>query len=284
MTEIVQIAPFIGPGSGVAGVAYNLEREFLAMGHTVEQFTQATARRPRRWPTNPLLRKLAEFRRVVWFDTVGTVRARRFLAARPDAVSVCHGALLVGDVYVNHGIVGEAMRARGNTLVRMARNPTHLHLPSRPRPVPRPHSSCRRRSVGGRARALQHAYGRVRAPIEIIPNGVDVEAYPPAQPVERRAASAAFPLTTTRVSCLFVGHEFGRKGLDLAIEALVHAPTVLLLVAGGKRPGDSRLPLTAQRSGWRIGCSARPANRPGAVLRCIRHVRTAERLRVSRAC
>jgi UDP-glucose:(heptosyl)LPS alpha-1,3-glucosyltransferase len=32
---------------------------------------------------------------------------------------------------------------------------------------------------------------------------------------------------------LFVGHEFSRKGLEYAISALLHAPAVLLLVAGG---------------------------------------------------
>ena len=48
MTHIVQIAPSIGPGSGVAGVAYALEREFIAAGATVERFTAADAGRPRR--------------------------------------------------------------------------------------------------------------------------------------------------------------------------------------------------------------------------------------------
>jgi hypothetical protein len=36
MTHIVQIAPFIGRGSGVAGVAWNLQTEFAALGHQVE--------------------------------------------------------------------------------------------------------------------------------------------------------------------------------------------------------------------------------------------------------
>ena len=45
MTQIVQIAPSIGPGSGVAGVAYALEREFIAAGATVERFTAADAGR-----------------------------------------------------------------------------------------------------------------------------------------------------------------------------------------------------------------------------------------------
>ena len=72
------------------------------------------------------LRALALFRRMVWFTTVGTVRARRFLAERPDAVSICHNNAMVGDIYVNHGVVGAAMRARGNGVWRMVRNPTHI--------------------------------------------------------------------------------------------------------------------------------------------------------------
>ncbi len=266
--HIVQLASSIGPGSGVAGVAHNLEREFLAMGHTVERFTLATAGwRPRRWPTHPLLRKLADFRRVVWFDTVGTVRARRFLAARPDAVSICHGALLVGDVYVNHGIVSEAMRARGDTLVRMVRDPTHPFTFVRDlvRYRGRTHRAVVALSADEPAR-LRHTYGRVRAPIEIIPNGVDVEAYRLAEPDGRRAARAAFALPDEARVALFVGHEFGRKGLELAIEALVHAPAVLLLVAGGESPeAISKPPRTPSATVCWIGscCSVREQ-----ILRC----------------
>ena len=45
--HIVQIAPDIAPGSGVAGVASALEREFIAKGVSVERFTLAEARGPR---------------------------------------------------------------------------------------------------------------------------------------------------------------------------------------------------------------------------------------------
>ena len=45
MTRIVQIAPTIEPGSGVAGVAFALEREFIATGVQVERFTAADAGR-----------------------------------------------------------------------------------------------------------------------------------------------------------------------------------------------------------------------------------------------
>ena len=45
MTRIVQIVPFIGPGTGVAGVAWNLEQQFRALGATVERYTFDDARR-----------------------------------------------------------------------------------------------------------------------------------------------------------------------------------------------------------------------------------------------
>ena len=70
----------------------------------------------------------ALFRRMVWFTTVGTLRARRFLLERPDAVSICHNNAMVGDVYVNHGVVGAAMRARGNSMWRMVRNGLRMKI------------------------------------------------------------------------------------------------------------------------------------------------------------
>src|SRR5690606_17981158 len=87
MTHIVQIAPTIAPGSGVAGVAYALEQEFIAAGATVERFTAADAGRPPLGARRTVLgTHLARARHVIWFSTVGTRRARRFLAERPDAV------------------------------------------------------------------------------------------------------------------------------------------------------------------------------------------------------
>ncbi|MDT0186478.1 glycosyltransferase family 4 protein [Microbacterium sp. ARD31] len=236
--HVVQLAQHIGPGSGVAGVAYNLERQFRAMGHTVEQFTLRTAGwRERPWPRNRHLRALAMFRRTIWFSTVGTMRARRFLAARPRCVSICHGAPLAGHVYVNHGVVSEAMRSRGHGLLRMIQNPTHPFTYMRD--FVRYHSSTHRVVVAlspSERVALLRAYGRIKPSIEVIPNGVEPDVYRPPTVDERRSARAAFALDDEARVALFVGHEFGRKGLDSAIESLVHAPTVLLLVAGGETP------------------------------------------------
>lgn len=234
--HIVQIVPFIGPGSGVAGVAWNLDREFRAMGHTVESFTYATAgyRSRRPWPKRRLLRVFALFRRTVWFTTVGTMRARRFLRERPDAVSICHNNAMAGDVYVNHGVVGAAMRARGNGVWRMVRNPTHPF--TFVRDLIRYRSGIHRSVVAlspSDADTLRRVYGRVRPPITVISNGVDLEEYRPPTADERREAREVFHLDQDDRVVLFIGHEFARKGLDFAIDALAQAPTVMLLVVGG---------------------------------------------------
>lgn len=249
--HIVQIAPAIAPGSGVAGVAYHLEREFLAAGATVERFTAATAGRPPRTSRRSAVgTHLARARKVVWFSTVGTVRAKRFLAARPDAVTICHNDVLAGDVYVNHGLLQAAMRARGRYAWRMVRNPVHLFTAVRDRIRYRGRSH---RAVvaltPGEARLLVSTYGRVRAPIHVIPNGVDTERFRPPSDEERAAARARLGLPDGRTVAVFVGHEFERKGLPIAIEALRHAPDAGLLVVGGTAEMIRRAEAVARRHG-----------------------------------
>ncbi|RZS63463.1 UDP-glucose:(heptosyl)LPS alpha-1,3-glucosyltransferase [Agromyces ramosus] len=236
MTRIVQIVPFIGPGSGVAGVAWNLERQFRALGATVERYTFEDARQGKssKWPKARLLRRFARGWRVVWLSTVGTARVRRFLAERPEAISICHNDLLAGDVYVDHGVILASMRARGNPAWLMLRNPFHIfiHLRDRYRYRGRTHRAVVALSRQDVAE-LHHAYGRVRPPVVVIPNGVDLDRFRPPTPQERREARAALRLGDEERVAVFVGHEFHRKGLDVAIEGLRHAPSVLLLIVGG---------------------------------------------------
>ncbi len=236
MTRIVQIAPTIRPGSGVAGVAYNLEREFAAAGATVERFTLAEAgKRPaRRGRRTTIGNHLEGARNVVWFSTLGTRRARRFLAARPDAISICHNDVMAGDVYVNHGLLQAAMRARGRYALRMVRNPVHLFTTVRDRIRYR---GRRHRAIVAltttEADLLVSTYGRVRAPVHVIPNGVDVERFRPPDATERSRARAALNIDDDRTVAVFVGHEFERKGLPLVSEGLRRAGGVTLLVVGG---------------------------------------------------
>jgi UDP-glucose:(heptosyl)LPS alpha-1,3-glucosyltransferase len=234
--RIVQIVPFVGPGSGVAGVAWNLERELRALGVEVENFTFASAAhglreiRARGWRTA----RIAQAQRMIWFSLVGTRRAKQFLARRRDAVSICHNNAMVGDVYVNHGVLLAAMRARGNSVLRFLRDPTHIftHL----RDLIRYRSGIHRYVVvlsDDEIGVLTHTYGRVRPPITVIPNGVDLERFRPPSDVERREARRRFQLDDEDRVAAFVGHEFDRKGLPIVLEAMASAPTVLLMVVGG---------------------------------------------------
>lgn len=235
MTEplhIVQIAPQISPGSGVGMVAYALEREFQAVGAIVERFTLEDARgRPSR--SSPSRLRLAWD--VVWFSTVGTRRAKRFLAARPDAVSICHNDVMAGDIYVNHGILPAAMRARGHFALRMMRNPLHLFIAVRDRV--RYRGGTHRAIVvlsSTEAALLGTEYGKVCAPITVIGNGVDLERFRPPTIGERAEARARLGFEEDDRVALFIGHEFDRKGLPAVMEALSRVgPRIKLLVVGG---------------------------------------------------
>lgn len=236
MTRIVQIVPFIGPGTGVAGVAHHLERELRALGATVERFTfQDAQRRPeRRWPKGTIFARIRGGWRMVWFSTVGTIRAREFLADRPDAITITHNNVLVGDVYVNHGLLLASMRARGRSFWAIYRNPVHvfIYLRDRVRYRGRTHRAVVCLSEAD-ATDLRTTYGPIRPRVEVIPNGVDLGWFRPPTPEERSAARAELKLGTEERVAVFVGHEFSRKGLSFAIQGLTHAPSVLLLIIGG---------------------------------------------------
>lgn len=246
MTRIVQIVPFMRPGSGVAGVAWNLDRALRSLGADVEAYTYTQARAGEREPIAVRGRRtarLASSWRVVWMSTEGTRRARDFLAERPDAVSIVHSNVTIGDVYVNHGVLFAAMRARGRAGLRLLKDPSRIYVHFRDRKRYRGHAH--RRIVvltAAEEQTLVSSYGRVGPPVRIISNGVDLDEYRPPTSDERAEARRVFELDEEDRVALFVGHEFDRKGLPLAIEALTHAPTVLLLVVGGARKmvDDSR--------------------------------------------
>ena len=76
-----------------------------------------------------------------------------------------------------------------------------------------------------------------------IPNGVDVDAFAPgSRLVEARALRARLQLSSERRVAIFVGSEWGRKGLEPAIRALAQAEGWDLLVVGdGDRARYERL-------------------------------------------
>lgn len=230
--HIVQIAPEIAPGRGVAMVAFALEREFVAAGATVERFTLEDARGR---PAPAHRSRLGHAWDVVWFSTIGTARAKRFLAQRPDAVAICHNDALTGDIYVNHGVLPAAMRARGHYTWRMVRNPLHLFtaLRDRIRYRGRAHRAIVALSTT-EANLLRREYGSIRAPITVIGNGVDLDRFRTATSEERAAGRARLRIPSDAYIAIFVGNEFERKGLSLLIDALPSLPhDVTLLVVGG---------------------------------------------------
>lgn len=239
MTRIVQMAPFMVAGAGVPGVAWNLDREFRRLGADVDAFTFDTARRGRADPIRVRGRisaRLVSSWRTVWLSTVGTRRAREYLERHPDTIAIVHGSFVAGDIYVSHGVLFAAMRAQGAGVWRYLRDPTNVYAHLRDRR--RYRRGTHRRVVvltPAEAQTLVDSYGNVAAPVAVISNGVDLDAFRPPTDGERRAARAQFQLDDEDRVAVFIGHEFERKGLPLTIEALVHAPTVLLLVVGGIR-------------------------------------------------
>lgn len=248
--HIVQIVPSIGRGSGVAGVAWELQTQFQALGHTTEALTErSTGRRPVA-ARSLLLHRLSRLGAAISFSIIGGRRIRRHLAAHPDSVSLCHNAALAGDVYVNHGVVAETMHARGHGFWRMLRNPLHVftHLRDRHR-----YRGDTHRAVVAltdeETEVLRRVYGRVRPPIHVIPHGVDLERFHPPTTDERQAARERLGLDDEHRIALFIGHELDRKGVALLIDALVHAPTVMLLIVGGYRSAVDRMTARAQAKG-----------------------------------
>ena len=249
--HIVQIVPTIGSGSGVGGSAMRLSEELRRLGHRVEAFTADMARgHGRARPRTLLMHRLSRVWYAVEFSIAGTRKAKRFLAERPGAVSICHNAVMAGDVYVNHGIVFSSMRARGDAFWRMVRNPLHSFTFVRDRIRYRGHThraivALTDDEVG----ELSRVYGRVAPPVTVIPHGVDLERFRPPDAAERSSARAALKLDDEHRVALFVGHEFERKGVGEAIDALVHAPTVLLLVVGGYASAIERMRHRAEAAG-----------------------------------
>lgn len=241
--RILQIAPEIAPGSGVGGVAHHLEDAFERAGVSTARFTLADARGAWLPAPGPGVRgRLVLLARVVWFSTVGTVLARRRLArerrtlagSRGAVVSICHNDVLAGDVYVNHGILRVAMRARGGYAWRMVRNPLHLFTAARD--AARYRGRTHRVVVNltrSEREALRDTYPRLRARAVVIGNGVDVTRFSPPSPEERAAARAAAGVPSDAVHVVFVGHEFDRKGLDLVLTAAADLPRVHVSVVGG---------------------------------------------------
>lgn len=240
MRVICQLAPRIAEGTGVGAVAAGLGKALREKSVTVEEFTLAdTSYRsiPTRWT---MTRHLEHVLEVVYFSTAGSALARRRLRRAPESWSICHNDLLAGDVYVNHGLLRVAMASRTHPRLRMLRNP--LHVFTQGRDWWRFNYSHAHRAVVHLTRAEQatfeRLYPRCTLPTAVIGNGVDTSYYRPPHHAERLAARERFSVPPESFVVSFAGHEFGRKGLDLLIDALPMLPDRVHLLVTGGRPED----------------------------------------------
>ncbi len=103
---IVQCTRTIHPNGGVSGVAYFLEQEFIKQGYQTERFTIENLPlgflfRERKIK-NIFFAKIYLFLSVCYYSIVGTI----FLSfyKKKDRIIVCHNDVLIGDIYVNHGL------------------------------------------------------------------------------------------------------------------------------------------------------------------------------------
>ena len=247
--HIVQIASRIGRGTGIAAVAWNLEREFLALGHSTERLiTEPRAARTR------LGHVLSQAWSNVHQTFRGTSAARRLLAGRPGAVAISHNAVMAGELHVDHGMQLAAIAARGAMPWRLLRNPVVLFgwLRDGTRFRRRLHRAIVA-PTASEAATLRRLHPRSRTDVTVIPHGVDLEGFRPPTGDERRAARAALGLDDEHRVVLFIGHELRWKGVPLLIDALGHATTVMLLVVGG----DARTVPQMQRRAERLGVADR---------------------------
>ena len=72
----------------------------------------------------------------------------------------------------------------------------------------------------GVERELRQYYDIGNAPVKIIPNAADTDVFKPLTPSERTAWRKANGLGEQDLLLVFVGGEWERKGLNLAIRAL----------------------------------------------------------------
>ncbi len=191
-----------------------------------------------RIPTRGAMSHLGRLLVVPLFTLAATLALRR----HRDAVIVSHGDTLGGDVLVIHAVnaasLDEKKRA-GNWMWLF--NPIHLWVALRDRFM-----------IGGRryrkyvgvslrvATELETYYKVPRDLIAVIPNGIDLGKFK-ADPAMGRAIRSEFGIPADARLLLFVSHEFDRKGLAFAVEAMKQLDgDVRLLVVGSDNQAPYR--------------------------------------------
>ena len=249
--EIVQIVQELSSVGGVESVACELAAAFSrarigntvlasAVGDRVDEGTRIE--RVGAWlsrvRTRGVLRYLGRLIVVPMF----TILATRAVLRHSRAVVISHGDSLSGDILVVHAVNAQSLaEKRSAQLWSWMFNPMHLWVAMRDRWMI---GGLRYRiyvAVSPRvATELQQIYKVPASRIRVIPNGIDLTRFTR----DARAGLAIrdeFNIPAEAKLLLFAGHEFRRKGLAHAIDALERlGPDVWLLVVGSDNAATYR--------------------------------------------
>ncbi len=191
-----------------------------------------------RIPTRGAMRHLGRLLVVPLFTAAVTLALRK----HRDAVIVSHGDSLTGDVLVVHAVNAVSLdekKRSGNWTWLL--NPIHLWVALRDRFMIGGRRYRKYVAVSPRVAAELETYYNVPPQlIAVIPNGIDLGKFKP-NPAAGQAIRDEFGIPHEARLLLFVGHEFGRKGLAFAIEALKQLEDdVCLLAVGSDNPAPYR--------------------------------------------
>ncbi|MBR0712619.1 glycosyltransferase family 4 protein [Bradyrhizobium liaoningense] len=249
--EIVQVVQELSSAGGVETVASELARIFnrnglpnVVLASAVSRELERTASIERVMPWLSRIPTRGPFRHIGRAIVVPlfTLAVTRALSRHPDAVVISHGDSLKGDVLVVHAVNAQSLAEKRNAgQWRWRLNPMHLWVSLRERWMI---GGLRYRifvAVSSRVtQELQQFYDVPASRIRVISNGIDLDRFTP-DPLGGRAIRAEFGIPNDTKLLLFVGHEFHRKGLALAIAALEKLDDdVWLLVVGSDDPAPYR--------------------------------------------
>jgi UDP-glucose:(heptosyl)LPS alpha-1,3-glucosyltransferase len=262
--HIVQAARTIGPGFGVSGPAFQLERAFQALGCTTGRFTLADlCRSTERAPSaSPPIELWRFWRDIVVFSTAGSLALWwRFRRRGPRTVVICQVDALYGDLFVVRSLHKAFLERHPARRVMMLRNPLHAFVLLRDRI--RFTLGIHRHFVAlsqGNKDDIVRLYGVPASRITVIANGVDLDRFQPSADA-RQSVRRLLSLPPDGLVAIFVGHEFERKGLTFVLDALAQLARrnvdISLIVAGGDSPDrfrtgsedvDSRVRFVGHRS------------------------------------
>jgi glycosyltransferase involved in cell wall biosynthesis len=164
---------------------------------------------------------------LVWLRGRGVVHSTGAIVLNRTAVCTvhfCHRAVAELPTFSRASRPGPAHRLNARIAAKMSRLAERwCYRPGRAR--------CLVGVSAGVAGELREHFPKMRGRIRVIPNGVDTETFAP--PAEQPTARG-----DGRFTALFVGSEWERKGLRVAIEALEGNPDVGLTVVGA---GDTEV-------------------------------------------